>query len=184
VTVRRWFSAISKDGLGAATAAKSYRLLRTIMGRAVTEGLIARNPVNVERAGKENAAERPTLTIAQVYALADAVGPRFRPLVVLAAFSGLRLGELRGLRQGNLDLAGRTVRVVEQIQEGGQWVGRNVTAPKTAAGLRTVAIPEAVIAELEAHLTTVEYRGADDFVFPGYERGGAHVRQVSGIPFS
>lgn len=42
VMVRRWFSKISKKGPGKATAAKSYRLLRTIMGRAVTEGLVTR----------------------------------------------------------------------------------------------------------------------------------------------
>jgi hypothetical protein len=42
--VRRRFSVISKDGPGAATAAKSYRLLRTIMGRAVVEGLIRSKP--------------------------------------------------------------------------------------------------------------------------------------------
>lgn len=38
--------------------------------------------------------ERPVLSIAQIYALADAVGPAHRTLVLLASFASLRWAEL------------------------------------------------------------------------------------------
>ena len=60
---------------------------------AVDDGLIRRNPCRVKGAGKEVSAERPALTFEQVYALADAIQPRYRALVLLATFAGLRWGE-------------------------------------------------------------------------------------------
>ena len=61
-----------------------------------TTAPIKRNPCRIKGAGQEESPERPVLTIAQVYALADAVGQRYRALVLLAMFSSLRWGELGG----------------------------------------------------------------------------------------
>jgi integrase len=109
------------------------------VGRAVTEGLIARNPVNVERAGKENAAERPTLTIPQVYALADAIGLKFRTLVILAAFTGLRLGELRGLRQKN--------QVAKRAAKGDEYATREAITAALAAEAMTIPTMPRLLAD-------------------------------------
>jgi len=79
--------------------------------------VIRRNPCRIKGAGQEESPERPTLTIAQVYALADAVGQRYRALILLAMFSSLRWGELGGLRRCDIDLATRTVRVTRQLNE-------------------------------------------------------------------
>ena len=49
-------------------------LLRTICGTAVTDGVIAANPCDIDGAGRERPDERPVATVAEVYALADAVG--------------------------------------------------------------------------------------------------------------
>jgi hypothetical protein len=54
---------------------------------AVDDGLIKRTPCRIKGAGSEDSPERPVLSVAQVYALADAVGPRYRALILLAAFS-------------------------------------------------------------------------------------------------
>lgn len=59
---------------------------------------------------RRNATERPAVSVAEVYAIADAVGSRWRALVLLAAFSGLRFGELAALTGDRLDLnQGRVV---------------------------------------------------------------------------
>lgn len=104
--------------------------------------------------------------IEQVYALADAIEPQFRALVLTATFTGLRLGELIGLQRRNLDLLHATVRVVEQIQELADGT-RHVGPPKSDAGVRTVAIPKVLVPELEAHLARYSAPGADGLVFPG-----------------
>jgi hypothetical protein len=47
----------------------------------VDDGLIRRNPCRIKGDGQEKSAERPVLTVAQVYALADAADERYRALV-------------------------------------------------------------------------------------------------------
>jgi integrase len=120
----------------------------------------------IKGAGTERPPERPVATIEQVYELADAIEPRCRALVLMATFTGLRLGELLGLRRRNLDLLHASVRVVEQIQELNDGT-LHVAPPKTDAGIRTVAIPKVLIPELEAHLGTFSGPGPDGLVFPG-----------------
>lgn len=79
-------------------------------------------------------------TVEQVWALADATPPRYRCLILLAGFLGLRRGELLGLECRHVDLLHRTVRVEQQQIElnTGELL---VSAPKTEAGVRTVGPP-------------------------------------------
>jgi integrase len=82
--VRRWPADMLSAGVTPVTAAKAYRLLKAIMATAVDDGLIRRNPCRIKGASVKKSPERPVLTIGEVYALADAIGPRYRALVLLA----------------------------------------------------------------------------------------------------
>jgi integrase len=62
------------------------------------DGIIRRNPCRIKGAGQEQSAERPVLTIAEVYDLAAAIDPRYRALVLLGTFASLRWAELAALR--------------------------------------------------------------------------------------
>ena len=115
--VRRWRKDLLDAGVSPVTVAKAYRLLKAIFNTAVDDGLIRRNPCRIKGAGLEKSAERPVLTVSQVYALADAADERYRALVLLAAFSSLRWGELAALRRSDIDIEARTVRVVRQLNE-------------------------------------------------------------------
>ncbi len=165
--VRSWRAGLIDAGRpGASTIAKSYRLLHAICATALEDGLISRNPCVIKGASVERPAERPVATIEQVYAIADDIEPRYRAMVLLATFCGLRVGELRALRQVNLDLLHRTVAVVEQYQQLGD--GTLVLGPpKTDAGRRIVAIPAVIVPDLEAHLAEWATPGPDNLVFPG-----------------
>jgi integrase len=172
--VREWNAALLlEQQLGPPTAAKCYRLLHGILATAVEDELITRNPCVLRGLATSRAAERPTASIEQVYELAEAITPSLRMMVLLATFTGLRLGELRALRRCNLDLDHRTLRVVEQLQElsSGQLV---VGPPKTAAGVRTVSIPEALIEDLRTHLVRFGGDGADGLVFCGTRHQPLH----------
>jgi integrase len=165
--LRSWRAGLIDAGRpGASTIAKSYRLLHAICATALEDGLIARNPCVIKGASVERPAERPVASVEQVYAIADAIEPRYRALVLLATFCGMRVGELRALRQANLDLLHRTVAVVEQYQQLGD--GTLVLGPpKTDAGRRVVAIPGVIVPDLEAHLGEWATPGLDNLVFPG-----------------
>jgi integrase len=148
--VRTWHAGLARSR-SETTAAKCYRLLATIMNTAVDDELIPSSPCRIKGAATERAVERPLLSIDDVFALADAIEPRYRALILIAAFCGLRLGELLGLTRADVDLLHRRLSVTKQLQQvtGG---GFDVSAPKTAAGVRSVAIPSAIVADLQRHL--------------------------------
>jgi integrase len=174
-TVRRWYSQlVRRSGAGSLTPAKSYRLLRTILNTAVADGLIARNPCAIVGAGIERSAERPVATLAQVRALADAVPPRFRVLVLAAAFGGLRFGELSGLTRDSVDLAAGMITVRRALVERDDGT-LQLGPPKSEAGRRTFAIPAALVPELAAHLDRYVQQTDDGLVFVGAK--GARLRR-------
>ncbi|MER5538663.1 tyrosine-type recombinase/integrase [Streptomyces mirabilis] len=164
--VRRWRADKLASGAGPTTVAKAYALLRAIMGTAVADQMIRRNPCTIKGASTVHTPERPTATVQEVYDLADAIQPRYRALVLLAGFLGLRWGELVGLHRRDIDLDGGALRVRRAVAElnNGQ---REIKAPKSAAGKRTVAIPGAILPDVRAHLARYAEPGADGRVFIG-----------------
>ena len=160
--VRAWLAGLSVDR--PLQAAKAYRLLSTIMATAVTDRRITVNPCNIRGAGVEAATERPLISPRDAHDLADTIAPEFRCLVLLAEFAQLRLGELLGLTVADVNLADRTVRVERQALEiGGQ--GRVVTEPKSAAGRRTVSVPDGLVVELAEHIDAHCSGGGDGWLF-------------------
>lgn len=101
-----------------------------------------------------------------------------RCVVLLAAFVGLRKGELLGLRSRDVDLEHRTITIAQQRQvdrRGHDLIG----APKTDAGCRTVALPASLVDDLSLHLDKYAQNTADGYVFTGQKGGplAPHVLQ-------
>jgi len=86
-----------------------HRLLRAIVGTAVEDSVIVKNPCVIKGAGIERPEERGVATVEQVFALADAIAAPFRAMVLTATFTGLRLGELRALSRRHVELLHGTV---------------------------------------------------------------------------
>jgi integrase len=75
--IREWRATLLSEGISATTAAKAYRFLRAVLMTAAEEDkILSRNPCRVRGAGDEDAPERPVLTVAQVFELAEWVGRR------------------------------------------------------------------------------------------------------------
>jgi len=73
--IRQWRSELLSSGVSVSVAAKAYRLLRAVLTTAVDEDkILGRNPCRVRGAGDEQTGERPVLTVAQVFELADLLG--------------------------------------------------------------------------------------------------------------
>ncbi|GAA4548842.1 site-specific integrase [Streptomyces collinus] len=164
--VRRWRADKLASGTGPTTVAKAYALLRAIMGTAVADQMIRRNPCTIKGASTVHTPERPTATVQEVYDLADAIQPRYRALVLMAGFLGLRWGELIGLHRRDVDLDHGAVRVRRAVAELNNG-HREIKAPKSAAGKRTVSIPAAIIPDIRDHLKRYAEPGADGRVFVG-----------------
>ena len=146
------------------TAAKAYRLLKAILNTAVDDNVIRRKPCRIKGASQERSPERPTLTIRQVYALAEAAEQKYRALILMAAFTSLRWGELAALSCCDCDPEARTVRVTRQLTEAN---GHALAfgPPKSAAGRRVVAIPDVIVPLLQWHLSCFAIPGDDGLVF-------------------
>jgi integrase len=147
--VRTWYADLQRRR-SQVLAAKCYRLLAAMMNTAVDDELIGRSPCRIRGAAEERSPERPLPTIQELFAIADAIDPRYRALVLLAGLCGLRMGELQGLTRADLDLLHRTVSVTKQAQELADRIA--ITEPKTKAGRRVVTLPDTIIADLEHHL--------------------------------
>jgi integrase len=166
--VRRWRADLLSAGASPVTVAKAYRLLKGMLATAVEDGLIRRNPCRIKGASVEKSPERSVLAVAQVYALANAVSPRYRALVLFACFCGLRWGELAGLQRGDIDCDRKTVRVVRQLCE---VAGRPpfLAPPKSDAGKRLVSIPSMILPDISSHLDTFTPADPDALVFTSPE---------------
>jgi integrase len=88
----------------------------------------------------------------------DLIGPVLRklhrraifPKVVVALFTGMRRGEILGLRWRNVDLAAKVLQVSEAVEET-MAHGVRSKKPKSKAGTREITLPDIVVATLTEH---------------------------------
>jgi integrase len=107
-------------------------------------GAFPRDPTPWFDASAPLADERRILTIEQVEQLIAAMPAFYRPLVTFAAYTGVRLGELRALTWADVDLESRTARIDKTYY-------RNRLQRSTKSGYdRTVPIPAHVADVLRA----------------------------------
>lgn len=169
--VRAWHAKALRGNGGRTSISQSYRLMRSVLNVAVQDGAIVRNPCNIPGAGAQRSPERKIATPAQVARLVEATTPRFRAAVVLAAWCGLRRGEICALRTVEVDLDRGLVRVRHNWVELLEEPTRFEKDPKSDAGKRTVTIPPHVLPALQTH--------ADHFAGTEYffvDRYGNRVR--------
>lgn len=180
--VRAWVADLDSRDLAPATVVKAYQILAKILRAAVDGGLIPSTPCRGIPLPRVEREEMRFLTPSQVAHLADVIDPRFRALVLVAAYAGLRRAELAGLRscranlpRGQLDIAEIMVEVRGRATFG---------PPKTRAGRRIVGLPRSVAAELGEHLARRPDPGCD-LVFQGPAGGvlrAAPFRQRFWLP--
>jgi integrase len=164
--VRAWLAGLSASGLAPATVHKNHQLLAKIMRGAVDAGLIGASPCERQPLPKVEREEMRFLESDEVAKLAETIDERYRCLVLVGAYGGLRAGELFGLRRGRVDVLRARVQVAEIVVE---VRGHHHTGPpKTRAGRRSVPLPRFVAEELGAHVAGLE---PGELVFPA-PRGG------------
>jgi integrase len=174
--VQAWVAELSARGFAPATVLKAYQLLGRTMTAAVNADMVTRSPCRAVRLPPK--VEREEMRFpnpAEVARLADVIDSRYRALVLVAGYGGLRIGELAGLRRRRVDLLRGTVDVAEIVVEvcGELFKG----PPKTRAGRRMVTLPRSMVEELAEHLGPVG--DADAHVFTA-DKAGRCGRPTSG----
>ena len=173
--IRSWVAELSASGLAPNTVHKAYQVLSKALAAAVDAGLLAITPCRNVPLPKVQQQEMRFLSPAEVAHLAAAINPRYRALVLVGGYGGLRIGEMAGLRRSRVDVLRSRLDVVEKIVEvrGELLVG----GPKTRAGRRQVPLPRPVTGELVTHLERFVAPEPDALVFAGPDGGALRARQ-------
>jgi integrase len=148
-------------GLASRTVNYIHRTLFKALKQAVADGLIPRNAADAVKPPQIRREEMRPLTPQQVKLLLEAAhGDRLEALYVLAIHTGLRQGELLGLKWDDVDLETGTLRVCRTLattQDGPQF-----TTPKTTRSRRSIKLTQSAADALKQHLERqlVEIEGA------------------------
>jgi integrase len=167
--IRLWVAKLISAGHGASTVRKSFNALSQMMRSAVSDRRIAFNPCDDVPLPVEDHGEQRFLTASETLRLADEIEPRFRVLVLLAAYGGLRFGELAGLRRSRVDLLRGRIVVDQALTEVNGELAFG--PPKTKRSRRTVPLPRRIVDQLEGHLDKYVTASPDALVFTGPKGG-------------
>jgi integrase len=171
--VNRLITTIIASGRSTSLANAVFSTLRTALNHAVKWELISTNPCRAVTPPRMDTEEMRTWSASEAAKAIEhsATDDRFGALWRLALTTGMRIGELIGLRWVDVDLTRGIVVVRQTISRGeqGQYIAG---APKTARGRRSIAIGPADVEALKHHRTAQvaqrlqsEKWESNDFVF-------------------
>ena len=135
-------------GLSPRTVLHAHRILREALSHGLKWGLLVRNVCDAVDPPKPRRKEMTALDYSEIQRFLDvASGSPYGPLFFLDVYTGLRRGELLGLRWRAIHLAAGTLSVTETIQ---RVTGRGLMSlePKTDRSRRLVSIPPIAVAVL------------------------------------
>src|SRR6059058_5756428 len=122
---------------------EATQALRQVLHRAVAWGLIDFNPakVGVDNPVRRRKEQHPFESWAELEALAEAIGPRYGPMILFAAATGLRPAEWIALEKRDVDRKERVVYV--------SFTRRELKVPKTEASMRAVPLQTRALEALD-----------------------------------
>jgi integrase len=168
--VETWIGSLVTRRCAPATIRKAFQLLGGVMRYSARKRWLLRSPLEdvdlAEILPKDDHIEQRFLDATEIRQLAAAIDPRYQALVLCAAYTGARFGELAALRVERIDFLRRQIRIEETLNEvRGQIV---IGPPKTRKARRAVSIPSFLADVLAAH---VAGKPADGYVFAAPEGG-------------
>ena len=170
--IERHVADLSREGAAPGTVRGIHAALRASLNTAVRLRMIPMNPavgVKLPRAVKR---DMVVLTPEEVTALANhpAITPHYRLLILTAAYTGLRAGELGALRVRDIDLLHNRVTVSRALKD---LTGARVPAaerrltfgPTKTHATRTVSLPKSLVVELGEHIASLPKSDPDALAF-------------------
>ena len=160
--VRRWYLGLGTDH--PTRNSHAYQLLHAIMATAVTDDLIAANPVHIRGAMHTERKRQPViLSPAEVARLADAMTPELAVSVLLAAWCGLRWGETSELRRKDVDIENKILTVARGVT----YRDRKFRVQGTKSGVvRRVVMPPHIVKRVSDHLSNHVADDPEALLFP------------------
>lgn len=174
-TVRAWFSSL--DSTKERRNSQTYGVLSMICNSAVDDGLIERNPCMIKGATTTKPKKNVKIpTTVELHTIADKLGAdpryeRFKALVLLAGWCGLRIGEATELRRKDFDADCTVVSITRAV---GHRSGQCILGPTKTGETRDVDIPPHIQQIVTDHLA--QHVGSDpEALLFAPARGGCHL---------
>ncbi|OBG06589.1 tyrosine-type recombinase/integrase [Mycolicibacter sinensis] len=173
--VRAWFSSL--DATKERRNSHAYGVLNMICNTAVKDGLLQRNPCMIQGAMNTKAKANVKIpTTTELHAIADKLGAepnhaKFKALVLLAGWCGLRYGEVSELRRKDFDAGCTVVSITRAV---GHRNGECILGPTKTGERRKVEIPPHIQQDVKDHLAEYVSSNPDDLLFKP-SRGGCHL---------
>lgn len=181
--VEKLIGRMLRQGLAPKTIRNVIGTLHTLMGEAVRQRIIDRNPCEHVALPKPSAAhtirfltleELERLIVAapacEAPVIEQAWWPVLRQLVLTAAMTGMRLGELRALTWADLDMGALRVRVARSYVRG------QYGQPKPRRSTRAIPIASRLVSELKQHHRQAVGNQDSDLVLAHPHTGGRYPR--------
>ncbi len=171
--IQEWVVTLSESGsvrfegrgLSASRVTQAYQVLSQVLKFAVKAKRLPVNPAEDIELPTVTQSEKVYLTHVQVLRLGMAAG-RFRSLVLVLAYTGIRFGEATALRPVDIDLEARRIRVVRSATFV-RGSGTVVSDTKNHTN-RSVPVPGVLVKEL---VRLLDGRGPGELVFPSHKGG-------------
>jgi integrase len=145
--IEELYSGLRKRGLSGTTALQIHRVLHAALNQGVKWQLLERNPADAVKAPRKSSTEAAALNAGQIPTLLDAVRGSLLELPTLIALgTGMRLGEVLGLRWQDVDLETATARVRQTLQ-----ITMQFDTPKSHRSTRSLTLPGFLTEALRSH---------------------------------
>ena len=164
-----WLADLTASGLSASRVRALHVALSQMLKLAIRSGRLSRNAAEYAPLPRVHRAEKRYLSHAEVDALADAAGEHHAAVLFLA-YTGVRYGEMAGLRVSRLNMDRRRASIEEAVVE---VAGRLVYGTPKTHQSRTVPVPRFLLEELAQLVAGKDH---DDHVFA---RGDGQVLRLS-----
>ena len=156
ILVERWLEQLP---VAAGSKAKTKGVLNVLFQHALRYELVDRNPIRLVRQSAKPQHDQIVLTPVEIAAMLQELRDPFRTLLLLAAVTGLRRGELFGLKWEDLDFSQGEIRVLRSL------VDQTEGPPKTLASRSPVPMSQGLSSSLSAWREVTHFASPKDWVF-------------------
>ena len=141
--VERWHTAL-QGKISARTIGHAHKVLGKALRDAIRLELLLRNVASVQPPPKVVTEEMQILSPEEVAALTAVLdGHALAPIAITALYTGMRAGELLGLKWDNTDLDAKVIKVRASLEQ--TRAGLRFKGPKSKAGMRDISLPDVVV---------------------------------------
>lgn len=158
-----WINRLSSEGLSGKSIRNIHGLLSASMNTAVSDKLIIENPCKGMRLPRTDHKTREMVFLSheEFAGIYNLMNSDYQLFVKFLVGTGVRFSEATSLSVADLDLKTNSARIRRTWKMTGTSK-KELGAPKTKRGNRTIAVPDSLNEELSALVNT---KGSGDFLF-------------------